>query len=326
MLNLLFFVVECLIFTERDILYLFLFTIMGAVGDALRRFKLSLRHSLGNPAFDLLLISVIAQTGHTLEHFVQVYQHLVLDLPVSESHGILGQADIEPVHFWWNFTIMLTLIVVYYAWEFNRPESTLRQFKDLRTTFFVVLLVQGYHTFEHTLKYYQHIQTGSQGTPGLIGHLLGSDLIFFHFWINLIVYPGMVLLMVLYIWHMQLYPAFIVASTKKKMKKFIALAESDGHLSDDERMLLTRFRAENLMFSKEILERMQAGATSAELKNRFNEMKVSLIKSLTEQALVDGKISMEEKRLIEAIEKDSPISEAIKLLEELHLIDHVEDE
>ena len=299
---------------------------MGKFVDRLKRLKMSLRHSLGNPAFDLLLISVIAQTGHTLEHFVQVYQHVILDMPASDSHGILGRADIEPVHFWWNFSIMLTLVVIYYAWEFNRPESTLRQFKDMRRTFFVLLVVQGYHTFEHVLKYYQHIQTGKQGTPGLIGHFIGSDLIFFHFWINMIVYPGMVLLLVLYLWHMQLYPAFIVASTRRKMKKYIQLAESDGVLSDDERMLLTRFRSENVMYSKEILERMQAGATSKELKDRFKEMQESLIKCMTEQALVDGKITQEEKKLIEAVKQDSPITEVISLLDKLHLVDHVEDE
>ena len=289
------------------------------------RMKHSQRHSLGNPAFDLMLIAVIAQSGHTLEHFVQVYQHVVLDLPTSESHGILGKADIEPVHFWWNFSVMLTLIVVYYAWEFNRPESTLRQFKDMRWTFFTVLTVQGYHMIEHTVKYYQHIQTGKQGTPGIIGHVIGSDLIFFHFWINMIVYPGMVLLLVLYIWHMQLYPAYIIARTKKQMNAYIKFAMADGSMSDDERILLTRIRTESMLQAKEILERMQAGATSDELRQRLEEMESSLIHSLTIQALVDGEISHEEKRLIEEYKKSNPMSDTMDLLAKLHDIDHVPD-
>ncbi|MEK9731486.1 MAG: hypothetical protein VW230_06980 [Candidatus Poseidoniales archaeon] len=297
-----------------------------AILEKLSRIKHSLRHSLGNPAFDLMLIAVIAQTGHTLEHFVQVYQHLILDLPTSESHGILGRADIEPVHFWWNFSIMLTLIVVYYAWEFNRPESTLRQFKDMRRTFFTVLIVQGYHMFEHTLKYYQHIQTGKQGTPGLIGHFLGPDLIFFHFWINMIVYPGMVLLLVLYIWHMQLYPAFIIARTKKQMKSYIKFAMADGSMSDDERILLTRIRSESMLQAKEILEKLQAGATSDELKARLMEMETSLVKSLTMQALVDGELTHEEKRLIEEYKRSNPLLDTLLLLEKLHDVDHVPDD
>lgn len=297
-----------------------------AILEKLSRIKHSLRHSLGNPAFDLMLIAVIAQTGHTLEHFVQVYQHLILDLPTSESHGILGRADIEPVHFWWNFSIMLTLIVVYYAWEFNRPESTLRQFKDMRRTFFTVLIVQGYHMFEHTLKYYQHIQTGKQGTPGLIGHFLGPDLIFFHFWINMIVYPGMVLLLVLYIWHMQLYPAFIIARTKKQMKSYIKFAMADGSMSDDERILLTRIRSESMLQAKEILEKLQAGATSDELKARLMEMETSLVKSLTMQALVDGELTHEEKRLIEEYKRSNPLLDTLLLLEKLHHVDHVPDD
>lgn len=297
-----------------------------AILEKLSRIKHSLRHSLGNPAFDLMLIAVIAQTGHTLEHFVQVYQHLILDLPTSESHGILGRADIEPVHFWWNFSIMLTLIVVYYAWEFNRPESTLRQFKDMRRTFFTVLIVQGYHMFEHTLKYYQHIQTGKQGTPGFIGHFLGPDLIFFHFWINMIVYPGMVLLLVLYIWHMQLYPAFIIARTKKQMKSYIKFAMADGSMSDDERILLTRIRSESMLQAKEILEKLQAGATSDELKARLMEMETSLVKSLTMQALVDGELTHEEKRLIEEYKRSNPLLDTLLLLEKLHHVDHVPDD
>ncbi|MGB1589240.1 MAG: hypothetical protein ACPHDO_02750 [Candidatus Poseidoniaceae archaeon] len=295
------------------------------LSDKLGRLKNGLRHSLGNPAFDLMLIAVIAQTGHTLEHFVQVYQHLILGMEVSESHGILGRADIEPVHFWWNFSVMLTLIVVYYAWEFNRPESTLRQFKDMRWTFFTVLAVQGYHMFEHTVKYYQHIQTGKQGTPGIIGHFLGSDLIFFHFWINMIVYPGMVILLVLYIWHMQLYPAYIISRTKKQMKNYIKFAMADGSMSDDERILLTRIRTESMIQAKEILERMQAGANSDELRNRLEEMEASLIESLTVQALVDGEITHEEKRLIEEYKQSNPMSDTIDLLAKLHDTDHVKD-
>lgn len=293
--------------------------------DIISRMRHSLRHSLGNPAFDLMLIAVIAQTGHTLEHFVQVYQHLVLDMPVSESHGILGRADIEPVHFWWNFSVMLTLIVVYYAWEFNRPESTLRQFKSMRWTFFTVLIVQGYHMIEHAIKYYQHIQTGKQGTPGIIGHFLGPDLIFFHFWINMIVYPGMVLLLLLYIWNMQLYPAYIIARTKKRMNSYIKFAMADGSMSDDERILLTRIRTESMLQAKEILERMQAGATSDDLKKRLEEMSDSLIESLTVQALVDGEITHEEKRIIEEYKRSNPLTDTLDLLEKLHHVDHVPD-
>jgi len=296
-----------------------------SMNDRWARFKHSLRYSLGNPAFDLMLIAVIAQSGHTLEHFVQVYQHVVLGWETSDSHGILGRADIEPVHFWWNFSVMLTLIVVYYAWEFNRPESTLRQFKDMRWTFFTVLAVQGYHMIEHTIKYYQHIQTGKQGTPGFIGQFIGSDLIFFHFWINMIVYPGMVILLVLYIWHMQLYPAFIVARTKRQMKQYIQSAMADGSMSDDERILLTRIRTESMIQAKEILERMQAGATSNELKERLQQMEQSLIQSLTTQALVDGQITHEEKRVIEEYKRSNPISDTLDLLGRLHDIDHVPD-
>ena len=77
--------------------------------------------------------------------------------------------------------------------------------------------------------------------------------------------------------------------------------------------------------AKEILERMQAGANSDELRNRLEEMEASLIESLTVQALVDGEITHEEKRLIEEYKQSNPMSDTLDLLAKLHDIDHVED-
>ena len=100
---------------------------------------------------------------------------------------------------------------------------------------------------------------------------------------------------------------------------------ADGGMSDDERILLTRIRTESMMQAKEILEKMQAGATSDELQERLQEMEQALIQSLTTQALVDGKITHEEKRLIEEYKRSNPISDTIDLLNKLHDVDHVPD-
>ena len=96
-------------------------------------------------------------------------------------------------------------------------------------------------------------------------------------------------------------------------------------MSDDERILLTRIRTESMIQAKEILERMQAGATSNELKERLQQMEQSLIQSLTTQALVDGQITHEEKRVIEEYKRSNPISDTLDLLGRLHDIDHVPD-
>lgn len=296
---------------------------MESMKSAMIRLWYGLRHSFGNPAFNVLFVAVILQSGHTLEHFAQMYQHLILGLPASQSHGILGAADIEPVHFWWNISIMLSLIVIYYAWEFNRPEGTLQQFVDLRRLMNMLLWVQGYHTAEHALKYYQHIATGRQGTPGFIGNFIGPNLIFFHFFINLIVYPGMVLLLVLYIWHMQLYPAYLEARLRIRMRSLIKLAQADGLLSDDERLLLVRMRTNVDLFARELLERLQAGADSQQVRERLEEMQVAMVDMLVAQAMVDGKITAEEQALIDAFRRDNPIADVLHKLQELEQIDHV---
>jgi len=124
---------------------------------------------------------------------------------------------------------------------------------------------------------------------------------------------------------MQLYPAYIIARTKKKMNSYIKFAMADGSMSDDERILLTRIRTESMLQAKEILERMQAGATSDDLKKRLEEMSDSLIESLTVQALVDGEITHEEKRIIEEYKRSNPLTDTLDLLEKLHHVDHVPD-
>lgn len=290
-----------------------------------RRAAYGLRHSLGNPGFDVLLLGVIFQTGHTFEHFAQMFQHVILGWPAKESHGILAGADIEISHFLANVVLMLVIGFVYYAWEFHRPESAIRQFRGMRVLMRVLLVVQGYHLVEHTVRYYQHVQTGLQGTPGLVGALLGPKVIFFHFWINMVVYPGMVALLGYYIWNMQLYPALLQARSRARIREYVKLASADGRMTDDERMILARIRYETDLQSRELLERLQAGATSSDLKVRLRQMQAALVESATAQAMVDGRITQEERRLLRHLAETSPILDVLAKLDELAAKDHVRD-
>lgn len=292
---------------------------------AFRRVAHGLRYSLGNPGFDVLLFGVIFQSGHTLEHFAQMYQHLVLGWPVKESHGILASADIEISHFLANVVLMLVIGFVYYAWEFHRPESAIRQFRGMRALVGTLLVVQGYHTVEHTARYYQHVQTGLQGTPGIVGAFLGPNAIFFHFWINAIVYPCMVALLLLYTWNMQLYPALLRARSRARIREYVKLAAADGKLTDDERLIISRVRFETELQARELLERMQAGATSADLKVRLRQMQQALVASATAQALADGRITQEERRLLQQLSETSPVLDVLKKLDDMGAKDHVRD-
>jgi hypothetical protein len=53
-----------------------------------------------------------------------------------------------------------------------------------------VLAVQTYHTFEHIVKITQHLQTGADPAPGILGFVI--DLVWLHFIFNALVTIGMV--------------------------------------------------------------------------------------------------------------------------------------
>jgi hypothetical protein len=294
--------------------------------SALRRLWLSLRYSLGNPVYLLVVLGVLFQSGHIFEHFAQMYEHLVLGWPARESHGIIASADIESMHFFANVIVLLVIAVAYYGWEFQRADGTTRQFKAMTWTVRGLFILQGYHVVEHTAKYYQHLRLDVQGTPGLIGYVLGPKLIYFHFVVNVIVYLGMVALLAMYTWNMQLYPAYLAARARRHLNEYARIANADGKLTGEERDILVRMRYDLDMYSREILERLQAGATSGELKARLHEMQRALVDSATAQAMVDGRITADERRLIQAVAENNPIADVIAKLEELHDKDHVPDE
>ena len=59
----------------------------------------------------LFALTLALQTGHMLEHVVQVIQKFVLGS--SNAHGLIGRLDIEWVHFGFNtayFVLLLPLV------------------------------------------------------------------------------------------------------------------------------------------------------------------------------------------------------------------------
>jgi hypothetical protein len=120
------------------------------------------------------------QLFHQLEHVVQVAQAKVFG--IKPAHGILGSlVDLEWVHFVYNNGLYILLVV-----------ATVLVLRDRRIRppvgwlwLGAALAVQTYHVFEHVVKIAQHITTGADPAPGILGFVI--DLVWLHFTINLAV-------------------------------------------------------------------------------------------------------------------------------------------
>lgn len=112
-----------------------------------------------------------------IEHIAQVTQKFVLHH--SRAPGILGDIfDFEWVHFVYNNTLEIGLILVFLGWrrvQADRPLGAMT----------AVVWFQGYHSIEHFVKMYQYYALGmSVGPKGILGFVF--PLIWLHFFLNLI--------------------------------------------------------------------------------------------------------------------------------------------
>lgn len=132
---------------------------------------------------DILLIGFVVQSFHMLEHGVQVFQVYVADAEVRS--GLAGaRVNTEWVHFLYNTAV---LAFIAWAWWALRREPGFR-WRASSGYLVAALAIQAYHQVEHTAKLIQHLGTGVDPAPGLIGHV--ADLVWFHYGINLAVYAG----------------------------------------------------------------------------------------------------------------------------------------
>ncbi|HRJ42078.1 MAG TPA: hypothetical protein PL105_09360, partial [Caldilineaceae bacterium] len=58
----------------------------------------------------LLSLLLTAQGGHTVEHVVQWLQYYLLGWPIRQANGLLSAANVEWVHFVWNWGVLLAII------------------------------------------------------------------------------------------------------------------------------------------------------------------------------------------------------------------------
>ena len=131
----------------------------------------------------MFVATVVIQTLHMVEHVAQVFQKFVLDY--SYAHGLVGSFDLEQVHFTFNLMYLGALIYVTLGW-LNFGRRVCRHEKMLGAMLIATVAVQGYHMVEHSARLIQFLNTGLQGTPGLLG--ANFDGVVFHAVMNTVVY------------------------------------------------------------------------------------------------------------------------------------------
>jgi parallel beta-helix repeat protein len=102
-------------------------------------------------------VLVILQLAHFGEHVSQMIELHLLDWMPSRAKGIIGELDIEPVHFWWNLIILFgaTALLLRY-----------RQNRWLWASFFFSV----WHQIEHTYIYFVwYLPQNISGHPGIFG-------------------------------------------------------------------------------------------------------------------------------------------------------------
>jgi hypothetical protein len=116
----------------------------------------------------LLTVLVAAQSFHGVEHVVQWIQYHILRQPFFKASGIISAANAEWVHFLWNWTVLVIMIVLVSG--------------GLKNTFAWLMLAWTFaHTAEHTYLMWRYLQTlnelaaldawgvSAQGLPGFFG-------------------------------------------------------------------------------------------------------------------------------------------------------------
>lgn len=127
----------------------------------------------------LFSVLVLTQSGHVVEHLVQMVQLHLLHRPPPQARGVFGALDIEWVHFGWNTWVFISVLLL--LGRFSR-----------NPWLWATAALATWHQAEHTYIITRYIQTGLPGDPGLaaMGGLIGSGLPIkrpdLHFYYNLI--------------------------------------------------------------------------------------------------------------------------------------------
>ena len=97
----------------------------------------------------------VSQTVHLLEHVAQMVQIHLLHLSGANAQGIVGQLNIEWVHFIWNVLVLVTLLALLPHFRTN-------------PWLIAVTPLAAWHFVEHSVMIATYVGTGVSGSPGLL--------------------------------------------------------------------------------------------------------------------------------------------------------------
>lgn len=116
----------------------------------------------------ILSILLVAQGAHTVEHLVQWAQYHLLYWTMRQSSGLLSPANAEWVHFVWNWSVLIVVILLLRGGMRN-PWT------------WMLLAVAGFHAVEHSYTFIRYqmvlreltamdvLNVTAQGLPGIVG-------------------------------------------------------------------------------------------------------------------------------------------------------------
>ncbi|HEY7624047.1 MAG TPA: hypothetical protein VIA63_03370 [Candidatus Limnocylindria bacterium] len=119
---------------------------------------------VATPWVALLGFLAVTQTLHFFEHVAQMVQIHVLHLSGANARGVVGQLDVEWVHFIWNAFVLVAVLALLPRFGAN-------------PWLIGVAPLAIWHFVEHSVMIATYIQTGVSGTPGLLssgGLILGG--------------------------------------------------------------------------------------------------------------------------------------------------------
>ncbi|MGQ0602056.1 MAG: hypothetical protein ACT4QE_10220, partial [Anaerolineales bacterium] len=123
----------------------------------------------------------------------------ILGIAPAHAHGLLGAAlDFEWVHFVYNLGLEIILIGLWLG--YRRASQTSRDTPPSLSGIWLLtglVVFHGYHSIEHMAKLYQYLaiplyQSGMTPTPGILPLITGWRIFLVHFWLNTILWAGMV--------------------------------------------------------------------------------------------------------------------------------------
>ena len=120
---------------------------------------------VATPWLALLGILALSQSAHLGEHVAQMVQIHVLHLSGPNAQGIVGQLNIEWVHFTWNAIVLIAILALLPRFPGN-------------PWLIAVTPLAAWHLVEHSVMMASYLRTGVPGSPGLLasGGLIAGGL------------------------------------------------------------------------------------------------------------------------------------------------------